>query len=88
MQPQQKVFPGSYYANLIGCILVCVLTFALIFIEIIDIFHPIDMAPINAAIHFVRLIIMILLFISSCVLHQLRNVTSHETGFDSLSSFR
>jgi len=68
MQPQQKVLPGSYYAKLIGRILLCILSFALIFLEIFDIFHPMDVIPINAAIHLARIIILVLAFICSCVL--------------------
>jgi|GEM_PF-2626961 len=68
MQPQQKALPGSYYAKLIGSILFCILGFALILLEIFDIFHPIDVIPINAAIHLARIIILLLLFIFSCVL--------------------
>lgn len=68
MQPQLKALPGSYYAKLIGSILTCMLAFALICMEIFDIFHPIDVVPINAAIHLARIILMVLLFICSCVL--------------------
>jgi len=67
MQPRQKALPGSYYAKLIGGSLICILTFATILLEIFDIFHPIDMVPVNATIHLARLIFLVLVCIGLCV---------------------
>src|SRR5260221_4228683 len=63
MQPRQKALPGSYYAKLIGGSIICILAFATILLEIFDIFHPIDMVPVNAAIHLARIIFLGLVFI-------------------------
>lgn len=72
MQPQQKALPGKYYAKLIGCIVLCILTFAMLCIEIFDSLHlmpiTIDMVPINTATHLARIIFIGLAFICSCVL--------------------
>jgi len=68
MQPRQKALPGSYYAKLIGSSIICILTFATILLEIFDIFHPIDIVPVNAAIHLARIIVLGLVFIGLCVI--------------------
>jgi hypothetical protein len=68
MQPRQKALPGSYYAKLIGGSIICILTFATILMEIFDIFHPIDMVPVNAAIHLARIIFLVLVFMGWCVI--------------------
>ena len=68
MQSQHKALPGSYYAKLIGRIILCILSFAMIFIEIYDIFHPFDMVPINAVIHAARIFFMVILFTITCFL--------------------
>jgi hypothetical protein len=68
MQPRQKALPGSYYAKLIGGSIICILAFATILLEIFDIFHPIDIVPVNAAIHLARIIFLVLVFIGWCVI--------------------
>jgi hypothetical protein len=61
MQPQQKkALLGNYHTQLIGSIIVCILTFAIILMEIFDIFHPIDIVPINAVIHTARIFFIVI----------------------------
>ena len=59
-QPQQKALPGSYYAILIGSIILCILAFAVLLMEIFDIFHPIDIVPINAVIYTSRIFFIVI----------------------------
>src|SRR5258708_12704015 len=68
MQPRQKALPGSYYAKLIGGSIICIPDFATILLEIFDIFHPIDMVPVNAAIHLECMLFLGLVFIVLCVI--------------------